>query len=243
MELVKAMQAEAEHCYPNEGCGFVVGVGKKAIFMPAENVAETPNDQFVIDWRSYAAAEDAGEVLAVWHSHPSGDATASNLDRAGCEISELPWLISPIRSEEGRFVHGEINCIQPDGFEMPYIGRPYVFGTFDCYSLLRDYYRREFGIQLDGFHNLRIPQWWRTGKDLLEDNWREQGFVPVTDDSWQDGDALTFAVDSDIANHVAIYVTGDIILHHLVNRLSRRETMGPYWSRHLRHHLRHTSKC
>lgn len=236
------MRAEAERCYPREACGFVIGKGKKPFFMPAINKA-SGNDQFVIDHTSYALAEDEGEILAIWHSHPDTDGTASQADLAGCEATELPWLISPITKGDGGFIHGDINVIQPSGFRMPYVGRPYIFGTFDCYSLLVDFYRREYDIRLDGFHNLRIDQWWRRGYDILEDHWRAQGFVPVTNGTFKEGDALTFAMDSEVANHVAVYVTGDIMLHHLVNRLSRQETMGPYWMGRLKHHLRHISKC
>lgn len=239
--LRSALRAEAERRYPREACGFVVAKGKKSMFVPAVNVAQG-NDQFVIDHASYALAEDTGEILAIWHSHPEADGAASQADLAGCEMTELPWLISPIR-KEGGFIHGEITVIEPSGFVLPYVGRPYIFGTFDCYSLFTDYYRREFDIRLDSFHNLRIDHWWQRGYDVLEDNWRSQGFVPVTDGSFRQGDALTFAMDSKIANHVALYVSDDIILHHLVNRLSRTETFGPYWLSRLKHHLRHTSKC
>lgn len=236
------MREEAERRYPREACGFVIGRGKKAFFLPAANAA-SGTDQFFIDHRSYAQAEDAGEILAIWHSHPECDATPSEADRAGCEASELPWLISPVRKTEEGFQHGDIEVLQPSGFEMPYVGRPYLFGTFDCYSLLTDFYRREYDIRLDGFQHLRIPQWWKSGDDILERNWASQGFVPVTDGTFKEGDALTFAMDSDVPNHVAVYVTGDIILHHLVNRLSRKETLGPYWASRLKHHLRHISKC
>jgi cell wall-associated NlpC family hydrolase len=126
---------------------------------------------------------------------------------------------------------------------MPYLERPYVFGIFDCYSLLVDYYQREFGIELERLADLRVEKWWKTGQDFMGEHYAKQGFQPVTDDSWQDGDVLLFALDSTIPNHVAIYVTGDIILHHMPNRLSRRETCGSFWRSRLTHHLRHQSKC
>lgn len=236
------MREEAERCFPREACGFVIGRGKKAFFMAAQNMAAQHNE-FVINHIDYAKAEDAGDILAIWHSHPNADGTPSDADRAGCEATELTWLISPITQGEGGFVHGDVTVMQPDGFQMPYVGRPYIFGTFDCYSLVTDFYLREFGIRLDHFKNLRIQQWWRRGFDILEDNWRSQDLVLVTDGSFVEGDILTFAVESEVANHLAVYVTSDIILHHVVNRLSRRETLTPYWMKGLKHHLRHISKC
>ncbi|WP_255344084.1 NlpC/P60 family protein, partial [Acinetobacter baumannii] len=38
--------------------------------------------------------------------------------------------------------------ISPTGYEAPYEGRPYVYGSFDCWTLCRDFYLREFGIEL-----------------------------------------------------------------------------------------------
>ena len=241
--LTGAMQQHAQACYPSEACGFVIAVGKKAVFRPAANVAQDPRDQFVIDHRDYAAAEDTGEILAIWHSHPELTTAPSDADRAGCNMTELPWLISSIRREAQGFVHDGPHLLSPDDWRAEYVGRPYVFGTFDCYSLLTDFYEREFAIKLHPFAELRIRNWWGRGYDILGDNWASQGFEPVTDGQFEHGDLLLIAMDSSVANHVAIYVTGDIILHHLVNRLSRRETFGPYWYSRVKLHLRHQTKC
>lgn len=241
--LTGAMRAHAEACYPAEACGFVIGVGKKAHFMPARNVAESSTNQFVIDHLDYARAEDSGEILAIWHSHPNTSNEPSDADRAGCNMTELPWMISSLYQGEGGFTHEEPRLLLPDGSRVEYVGRPYIFGTFDCYSLLTDFYEREFAIKLRRFPELRISHWWDKGYDILGDNWASQGFELVTDGQFNHGDLLLIAMDAKVANHVAIYVTGDIILHHLVNRLSRRETFGPYWYSRVKLHLRHRTKC
>ena len=35
--------------------------------------------------------------------------------------------------------------------DAPYLGRDWVYGIHDCYSLMRDFYRRELEIVLDDF--------------------------------------------------------------------------------------------
>lgn len=237
------MREAAQAAYPNEACGLIVGIGKKAQFIACKNIAQEPHNTFRIDASDYARAEDAGEVLAIWHSHVNEPPTPSDADRAGCEASELPWLISSVSKQGEQFIHSGPRKIEPSGFQAPYLERPYVFGIFDCFSLVVDYYEREFGIKLDRFLECRQEGWWRKGHDFLGENYASQGFVEVTDDTWEQGDLLFFAVDSEVPNHVAIYVTGDIILHHVINRLSRRDTCGPFWGQHITHHLRHQSKC
>lgn len=242
--LSGAMRAHAEACYPQEACGFVIGQGKKAIFMPCTNAAEQPEATFLISHLDYAAAEDAGDILAIWHSHPDQSAEPSEADLAGCEATELPWLISSVHKVDGSLIHEATKLVEPSGFRVDYVGRPYLFGTFDCYSLVADYYEREYGIRLERFPNLRILRWWEKGLDILDKaSWNAIGFTRVEDGDYREGDVVCIAMDSKVANHVALYVTGDIILHHLVNRLSRRETFGPYWLSRVKLHLRHQTKC
>lgn len=241
--LIDAMREEAARAYPEEACGLIVAIGKKARFIACKNSAAEPTKTFRIAAKDFARASDLGEVLAVWHSHPDGTCTPSEFDVQSCNAHELPWFISAVEKQGEKFIHTGPQKVEPAGAQLPYTERPYVFGVTDCFSLTADYYQREFGITLHPFLECREEEWWLKGRDHFGENFSAQGFVPVTDDSWQDGDLLFFAINSDVPNHVAIYVTGDIILHHMINRLSRRETCGPYWLSHMTHHLRHTQKC
>ncbi|HHJ2655121.1 TPA: C40 family peptidase, partial [Escherichia coli] len=147
--------------YPNEACGFLVRTnGDKYRFMEARNVSENPQNTFVMHVDDIIAAEDAGDVIAIWHSHTDESAEASDADRAGCEATEVPWMILAIRKNvegDAPFHFSEMNVITPDGFEMPYLGRPYVFGVFDCWMLCRDYLKREFNVELNPNAHLHIP--------------------------------------------------------------------------------------
>ena len=56
--------------YPNEACGFIVQTsGRKYRFVEARNVSEDPANEFVMHHEDVIAAEDEGEVVAIWHSH------------------------------------------------------------------------------------------------------------------------------------------------------------------------------
>lgn len=241
--LIEQLRAEAQARYPQEACGLIVAVGKKTKFMPCRNISHLPNEQFVMSPEDWIKAAEMGEVVALWHSHPNGNCKPSEPDRAGCEASQIPWLISAVHKSGEYFTHFGPELVEPSGFEADYIGRPYVFGVFDCYVLVGDYYKREFGIELDRLPQCRIPEWWKHGHDFFGEHYAGQGFVEVTDESWKAGDLLLFSSDSAVPNHIAVYVTSDIILHHVIGRLSRREPMGTFWRTRITHHIRHHSQC
>ncbi len=194
-------------------------------------------DQFRLDPQDYAAAEDAGEIVAVVHSHPDEDARPSDADRVACEASGLPWLIVSVRPTVG----GELDASQivrfePEGFEAPLVGRPFVHGVLDCYSLVRDWYRRELGIELKDF--ARSDGWWDRGEDLYMRHFAEAGMVEVTGEL-QRGDVILMQIRSpENANHAAVYLGDGAILHHLHGRLSSRDSYVP-WQHLTRGVLRH----
>ncbi|PQH14492.1 phage tail protein, partial [Raoultella ornithinolytica] len=91
----------------------------------ARNVSEDPVNEFVMHHEDVIAAEDEGEVVAIWHSHTDRSPNPSDADRAGCEATELPWLILSVTKNlnpdiEAEFRLSEMEVITPGGFEMPY---------------------------------------------------------------------------------------------------------------------------
>jgi proteasome lid subunit RPN8/RPN11 len=65
-----------------------VGVVRR--YIPCENTATDPNEEFRIAPEDYAAAEDMGEVMGIVHSHPDATSRPSPRDLAICEATELP---------------------------------------------------------------------------------------------------------------------------------------------------------
>lgn len=237
-----AMREEAQARYPYEACGVVIKKGRKALFIPCRNVSSDPENFFVLEAEDYANAADKGEIVAIWHSHPNRTAKPSEADLVGIENSGAPWYILAVnKGENGEFIFEGPTITEPSGFEMPYLGRPYVFGVMDCYSLVRDYYKREFGILLgDG---PRIEFWWKSGLDLLKKGAEEQQLLVLIDQEPQVGDLFLITMEGTVPNHVAIYIGDDMILHHSRDRLSRRDVYAGYFRKHSTAHLRHISKC
>lgn len=223
--------AHAEAEYPKEACGLIVVKGRRKRYIPCKNLSEE-NQMFSMDPKDYADAEDSGDILTVVHSHCNQNPEPSQADRVGCEKSGLPWLIVSWPTQQ-------VHELKPTGYEAPFIGREFVHGVVDCYTLFRDYYRVKLGIEIPDFH--REDQWWEKGQDLYMDNFKEAGFIQVEVLTEHTGILMNIA--STVPNHIAVYISEQKILHHVQGRLSTRDVWGGYWKKHARLFLRHESLC
>ena len=225
--------AHAKDESPKECCGLVAVVKGKRRYFPCKNLADTPDEHFVLDPVDYAAAEDKGEIVAVIHSHPATNHNPSPADRVACEQSGLAWHIVNPNTENWGY------C-EPEGFELPYVGREFSHGVVDCYSLCRDWYKREFGLQLRDYP--RRDQWWEQGQNLYLDNFEKEGFRKIPVEELQRGDALLMNLQSPVPNHAAIYLGDQQVLHHVQGRLSSRDVYGGYYWKNTACALRHESR-
>lgn len=218
---------------PCECCGLIVVIKGRRRYIPCRNIATTPDEHFILDPADYAAAEDQGEIIAVVHSHPTTQPTPSPADRLSCNATGLPWFIVNPKIEQWG------GC-EPEHFELPYVGRDFVFGVVDCYSLVRDWYVREWNIELADFS--RRDQFWERGENLYVDNYKSQGFRQIEFNELERGDAILMQLSSPLPNHAAIYLGDQQILHHVQGRLSSRDVYGGYYVKNTAMVLRHESR-
>jgi proteasome lid subunit RPN8/RPN11 len=231
--LMEKIQAHAAEESPKECCGLVAVVKGRRKYFPCKNLAVTPEEHFALDPLDYAAVEDQGEIVAVVHSHPVTNHAPSQADRVACEQSGLPWHI--INPNTGNWGYCE-----PEGFELPYVGREFAHGTVDCYSLCRDWYKREWDLELKNYP--RRDQWWENGQNLYLDNFEKEGFHRIPVSELQRGDALLMQLSSPVPNHAAIYIGDQQVLHHVQGRLSSRDVYGGYYAKNTACALRHESR-
>ena len=238
---MRAIRAQAEAEYPREACGLIVMVGRVERYLPCRNTAPGP-DHFSLAPEDYAAAEDMGRIVAVVHSHPDASATPSAADRVACEASGLPWFIVEVRrGDEGQVRAMEIRGFRPEGYRAPLLGRPFEHGVLDCYSIIRDWYSRQRGIELPDF--VREDGWWNGEQELYLDQFALAGFRPLTEtEALAPGDVILMQHQSARTNHGGIFLGGealdeapglhpvpDAMLHHLYGRPSERVVYGGYW--------------
>ena len=237
MKLGTTLQAEilayAKACDPKEMCGLIHVVKGRKRFYACNNIAATPDEHFVMDPADYAAAEDLGEIVAVVHSHPTTRPVPSAADQISCNNTGIPWVIVNPKTEEWG------QC-EPSDFELPYVGREFAFGVVDCYSLCRDWYKREMGLELEDFP--RRDRFWERGENLYLNSYSSQGFRRIPFEDLAYGDAILMQLGSELPNHAAIYLGDQQILHHVQGRLSSRDVYGGYYVKNTAMVLRHESR-
>lgn len=212
--------------FPREACGLVVVVRGKERYWPCRNISPAADqDQFAMDPLDYAAAEEAGEIIGLVHTHVNIPPIPSEADLVACEATGLKWHILSLPTETW-------HQFEPSGYIAPLVGRTHCWGTLDCWTVVWDWYHRERGITL--MNVPRVKDFWKNGEDPLGKNWRAAGFREVAEDEQLEvGDVLLMQTgDSMVPNHVALYIGDDQILHHAEGRLSSRDVYGGWFKKH-----------
>ena len=200
---------------PKESCGLLIDVKGKEKYYPCKNLSSYSQQCFIIDPEDYAKAEDSGKVLAVIHSHPVTPPVASQADMISCEESGLIWHIVNPKTEQWGFY-------KPSGYKPPLIGRHWVWGITDCWSLVRDWYKENLGITLRDWDRPTTPEEFVENPMFEKCAWRT-GFRQLRpDEKLENGDLLFMSIMATGLNHVAIFLDGDV-LHHLADRISCKE--------------------
>ena len=200
---------------PKESCGLLIDIKGKEKYYPCKNLSNYSQQCFIIDPEDYAKAEDNGKILAVIHSHPVTPPIASQADMISCEESGLVWHIVNPKTEQWGFY-------KPSGYKPPLIGRHWVWGITDCWSLVRDWYKEKLGITLRDWDRPTTPEEFIENPMFEKCAWRT-GFRQLRpDEKLENGDLLFMSIMATGLNHVAIFLDGDV-LHHLADRISCKE--------------------
>ena len=214
--------------YPEEGCGIILNKKGKLEWMACENEAEDKENDFKISGKDYIKAQLQGDIYAIVHSHPDASSEPSEADKSSSNFLGIPYIIYSVPSFQKTVYIPELK-------EEPLTGRTYNFGENDCYSLVREYYRRELNIVLPSIEF--EDNWWDKGLNYFVDLVEPFGFVEV--DTPQKGDVILFQIYGTVPNHCGIYLGEDVMLHHAENRLSCRESLYPFWIKHLKRYTRY----
>lgn len=226
--LKTELAAYAHSKAPEEACGIIAG-GK---FFPCKNKHPKPMESFAIDAKSYAKAEKNG-IEAIFHSHLDMESFFSRHDIKSCKASNVPWVMYCTGTNSW-------HEMDPTG-KAPYLDRPWIYGIYDCYGLVRDYYQNEFRILLDDYDRGEEFEWKSAEWRMFEKNFKGQGFNEIGDCDIKKGDILLMQLQADFPNHVGVVHSPhqNIFYQHLLGRLSEANVYGGYWQKSTTKVLRH----
>ena len=220
--MIEDIESHFKAEYPKEGCGIIGIVKGKKKFFPCENVADT-DDDFIMSSTDYMKYKRSMDIVGIVHNHPDANNTPSKGDIDNCNALGIPYYIFS-------YPEMELNILQPKVNTVPLLGREYKFGTADCFEAIRDWLASE---------NIKIPP-----RDFFEDDWWQKGLNYFTEENiknWnhkkvespQKNDVLIFQIEAEVPNHCGVYLGNDVFFHHAVNRLSCRESLYPFWRKHI----------
>lgn len=216
LKQIEKIKAHAIEEYNKESCGFIVG-GK---YIKMKNIHDKPEKAFHIASGQYI--KYSGKLQAIVHSHPDQLPQPSELDMKSQQNTAVPWAIVGTDGE----ICSNIIWFGDQEEREPLVGRVFVHGVTDCFSLVRDYFLMEHNIILEEMP--RSDDWWRKGKNLYLDYFKEWGFYEIDISDAKPGDCFLAKVLSPVPNHGGIICDKNLILHHLYGRLSRYDPLGPW---------------
>ena len=190
--------------YPKESCGIVVN-GK---YVKSLNMHDNPESSFTLDANAQLAVIK-GKAQAIIHSHPDEDFSPSEHDMSTQDSLNIPFGICETTEHGG----GRIAYF---GDSLPvenYVDRPFIHGISDCYTLIRDYYKKEFNTIIPVFP--RNWDWWRDDKCLYETGFKVAGFEEIDPSEAKRGDVILCQIQSKTPNHGAIFIDENTVLHHI----------------------------
>ena len=100
------------------------------------------------------------------------------------------------------------------------IGKEFEFGTEDCLTLIRRFYKIQFNIDIPNY--ARPKNFWQHDLDLYGRLTHKEGFTPLTvhPSEYQFGDLVLMAIQSSFASHAGVLVENGQLLHHLWGQTS-----------------------
>ena len=215
--------------HTEETCGFVLNDGQ---VLEVPNIADDPVNEFAISSQVFADYEE--QIKGVWHSHLHL-AGFSPLDQQVISADSLPWAVYCLRNDSWH------QC-DPRTIA-PFEGRPFVFGYYDCYSLITDKLA-ELGVVLPPWKRGRWGEWNTPEFRPFDQEWKNYG-KPVMNRCYQAGDILLMTLGDypGHSDHVGVMIDRKHFLHHPSGGVSRTATLGSYYQRRLNWVVRPFALC
>lgn len=207
-QQIKQLAADNPH---EESCGFVLENGD---VIAVKNIHTEKEFNFKIDGNDYLKWDKEG-IKGIWHSHTI-DSDFSPTDQMVMRCDTLPWAVYCI--SKNTFTEADLS--KP----APLLGRPFIYGVWDCYSLTTDFVK-EAGVILPPWKRGPYGEWEQPGFFEFDNNWDKYNTIDVTKKKYQKYDIVLMNLGSikGHTDHIGVFMDeGRTLLHHPYNGLSRK---------------------
>ena len=142
VEIKKFVKEESLKNLSKESCGLLLKRGSTVVPIPCDNISPNPEVHFIISPLDVMEQSKTGKLVGFYHSHVMPEnLKLSKYDRLVSEKLKLDSLIYSIENDD--FLY-----FSPSKHNPEYIGRPFIIGLYDCFTLAQDYYRYTLNIKI-----------------------------------------------------------------------------------------------
>lgn len=208
-----------------ECCGFLIDNSQDVDVFECSNTSEHPQGHFSISPKDYLKASKKGSIKAVYHSHNSNNDNFSPHDILHSRAHKIPFVLycSPKNS---------FRSFDPKKNKTFLYDKIFKIGESDCYTLVKDHYS-SLGIKLHGYNSLG-DDWHKKNPNLIQDLFelnKNDPSLPIfelpPETELKKHDVLVFEfIKGTGANHVAVYLGEDEIIHHPRNKYLCIQRLG-----------------
>lgn len=194
-----------------------VGIIQNDDYIPLKNLSARPEETFEINPAVYLAYAHKAEIQALVHSHND----FPHASKADAELQmklNIPFGIVNINNSEPDWMFwGDSLPIQD------LIGRPFHFNVYDCFRLVRDYYRM-LGIIIP--NKAREFNFWNTTKGSLLEDIKDFKCYEIELKDVREHDVLLYSISGNMIDHIAVVSKNQQVIHHFVGKLSKRYSLA-----------------
>lgn len=210
--------------FPNESCGFIVKDKNDFICIPCKNISAYPNQTFEISSMDFLKTKLLyNKIYYIYHSHVEEDGDFfSEQDKKCSENLNIPIILYHIKKNI-------FKIYSPIEISNSYIGRFYEYRKYDCFTLIRDFYKNEKNINLNVNYKEELSK--LDVKDKIYNFYNLNNLEIINKNEQLNLYDILFFNGFGI-KHLGLYLGDDKILHQPTFGFSKIENYCNFYKRH-----------
>ncbi len=219
-----------------EACGLIwIEKDLSVTVKELNNESNSPRNSFCISPSQFIEYKLTKKLLGIYHSHPVTTERPSKQDMATSEEMGVPYLIYSLKTNN--FFLYYPSTYEPEGL----VGRPYIKAFYECTCILKDYFKKELGLDISRWNkNYWLPEKDDKANKLLN-SILKNNTIKVKTQELKKHDIIIFEIKKNKRLHVGIYLGGNEFLHQPDKILSKKELLEERWQNKIKQVYRHAT--